>query len=532
MSLLKKFWVLGGVFLLALAIEIAMVLDISGESNSMTEREIPLLNKSHQAKLAVVQVQQWLTDISATRGLNGLNDGYDQARANAELFRKLVNELEKLDPANQARYQQMLVAFENYYTAGKRMAAAYIAEGPSGENGGNTMMAAFDEAAAAISKQVEDLLTVSQANTRQILDAQTIHLSATRAAILSASLLLGGIMIVIYIMLVRLLRTLPVIERELGKITRGDVSGNGIGIRRTDEIGELIADIAAMKHGLRETIGQVSQSTEIVFNTVGEVSMVASETRDYMDTQNGEVNQLATAMNQMAATATEIARNAAAAANAASDANLEAIDGKQVVTDTIKSIQALSEEVGVANQVINELAAHTDNIGKILDVIRGIAEQTNLLALNAAIEAARAGEQGRGFAVVADEVRTLAGRTQASTQEIQQMIEQLQHSAGNATRVMEKGRGMASAGVQQVTRAGDKLDSITRSVSTINDMNTLIASASEEQSAVSEEMNRNITNINDVSNQTESSADRLASASQRMRDHAQQLRAVVSKFTL
>ena len=196
------------------------------------------------------------------------------------------------------------------------------------------------------------------------------------------------------------------------------------------------------------------------------------------------------------------------------------------------SIDELANEVESAASVIQQLASDSDSIGTVLDVIKGIAEQTNLLALNAAIEAARAGEQGRGFAVVADEVRTLAGRTQESTQEIEAMIDKLQSGAKNAVTAMEAGQEKASIGVAQTKQAGEALAAITRAVTTISDMNTHIASSAEEQSATTEEMNKNIININQLADQTANSAQQSTAASAELSKLATDLQNLVSQFKI
>jgi methyl-accepting chemotaxis protein len=232
----------------------------------------------------------------------------------------------------------------------------------------------------------------------------------------------------------------------------------------------------------------------------------------------------------MAATSQEVARNTAAAANAARQADSETQAGREVVNQAIDAIDHLAQEVVSAADVIHRLEAESGKIGTVLDVIRGIAEQTNLLALNAAIEAARAGEQGRGFAVVADEVRTLATRTQESTQEIQKMIERLQTGAKSAVQVMEQGRSKAQVSVQQAARAGTSLDTIATAVSAISDMNAQIASAAEEQGAVAEEINRNITNISQIANQTASGAEQTATASAELAKLAARLQTHVGRF--
>ena len=248
--------------------------------------------------------------------------------------------------------------------------------------------------------------------------------------------------------------------------------------------------------------------------------------------QQMETDQIATAINEMTATVQEVARSATDAAAAAAQADKEANTGKGVVGQTISSIQALAENVGEAADVIQKLEGNTTEIGAVLDVIKGIADQTNLLALNAAIEAARAGEQGRGFAVVADEVRTLASRTQSSTEEINNMIEKLQSGAKNAVRVMEIGRQQAQQGVEQASRAGDSLASITLSVATINDMNTQIAGAAEEQSKVAEEINRNVVNISQVADETANNVSQVADQSSELGNLAHALTTEVERFKI
>jgi methyl-accepting chemotaxis protein len=201
-----------------------------------------------------------------------------------------------------------------------------------------------------------------------------------------------------------------------------------------------------------------------------------------------------------------------------------------VIDKVINAIGDLAKEVEKAAGVIQQLEGESKNIGSVLDVIKSIAEQTNLLALNAAIEAARAGEQGRGFAVVADEVRTLAGRTQESTSEIEEMITRLQSGANNAVKVMEEGKDMTQVGVEQAASAGEALQTINEAVTKISDMNTQIASAAEEQSAVTEEINRSIVNINQVAEQSATGAGHVASASDDLARLAEQLKGLVENF--
>jgi methyl-accepting chemotaxis protein len=235
-------------------------------------------------------------------------------------------------------------------------------------------------------------------------------------------------------------------------------------------------------------------------------------------------------MNEMSASSSDVAGNAQYASSAAQEAAVQASQGRQVVTGTIDAIGDIATDVDNAATVINGVAENSTGIGSVLDVIKSIAEQTNLLALNAAIEAARAGEQGRGFAVVADEVRALAKGTQDSAQEIQEMITGLQAGTEKAVQAMDTSRRKAREYAEQAVAAGDALAAITGAIGTISDMNTQIAAATEQQSAVSEEINRNVTNISSISAETADYTKQLVSSSEEMSAMAEQLRTLVARF--
>ncbi len=290
-----------------------------------------------------------------------------------------------------------------------------------------------------------------------------------------------------------------------------------------------------MNHMIDKMHGLVSQVVHTANEVVesSELSGIASkDTSEGVNRQNQELELVATAMNQMSATVQEVAKNAASTAEATRNADKQANKGRSVVNQTIESINLLSTEMQQASTVIKQLEEDSDSIGTVLDVIRGIAEQTNLLALNAAIEAARAGEQGRGFAVVADEVRTLASRTQDSTQEIQIMIEKLQLGARNAVKVMDDGSEQTEKTVKQAAEAGATLESITEAVDHITSMNEQIASAAEQQSSVADEINRNVVTVRDIAVQTVSNADLTAQKSEELHRVAAELHELVSEFNI
>jgi methyl-accepting chemotaxis protein len=296
------------------------------------------------------------------------------------------------------------------------------------------------------------------------------------------------------------------------------------------ELKRVIAAFHQMSDRLRDVMVEISGSSTHVATAAEELSAITTQSNAGIRQQQIETEQAATAMSEMSATAQEIARNAAQAADAAREADRAATQGGQVVLQTVETIRVLAGEMENTGLAINKLEADSAGIGVILDVIRGVADQTNLLALNAAIEAARAGEQGRGFAVVADEVRTLASRTQQSTLEIQKMIEGLQAGARTAVQAMTQGSSQMQRGVQQAEEAGAALEAIARSVTNITDMNTQIASAAEEQSSVVEEINRNIVAISQLSNQATSGSQQTAVASTELARLAAQLQGLVARF--
>lgn len=317
----------------------------------------------------------------------------------------------------------------------------------------------------------------------------------------------------------------------LNKMAKGDFTERAQ-LKGNDELTQLQHAVNATAEQLREMIGALTDSTEELDTSASQIANLIEASSRGSNTQKAETEQVATAMNQMAATIQEIARATGTAAGAADQANREAENGNQVVSGTIESITNLAAEVEKASVVIDELRQNSDDIGTVLEVIRGIAEQTNLLALNAAIEAARAGEQGRGFAVVADEVRTLAGRTQQSTEEIQSMIERLQGGTRDAVKVMRNGRDRAQGTVDQARQAGESLVMITGSAAEISGMNTQIASAAEELGAAAEEVNRKVVSINQIADQTADNAVEIVTAGQSLNSLSQTLRTMTGRFTL
>ncbi|MCW6057486.1 methyl-accepting chemotaxis protein [Pseudomonas sp. 17] len=321
--------------------------------------------------------------------------------------------------------------------------------------------------------------------------------------------------------------TLEVVER----VASGDLSRN-LNVDRKDELGKLQATIQRMTVSLRELVGGIRDGVTQIASAAEELSAVTEQTSAGVNSQKVETDQVATAMHEMTATVQEVARNAEEASEAAVTADRQARDGERVVNEAIAQIERLASAVGNSSEAMGALKQESDKIGSVLDVIKSVAEQTNLLALNAAIEAARAGEAGRGFAVVADEVRSLAQRTQKSTEEIEALIARLQSGTQQATTVMDSSRELSTSSVELTRRAGGSLANITKTVSSIQAMNQQIAAAAEEQSATAEEINRSIINVRDVSEQTSAASEETAASSVELARLGNHLQVLVSRFTV
>ncbi len=381
-------------------------------------------------------------------------------------------------------------------------------------------MAAQGEILLEVSKK----LTVSQTLVRDtdVAHAKNMLLAATVLALVFGLFAAWAITRQIVI---PLSETLKVAER----IAAGDLTQN-LSSNRADELGQLQRAIQSMTQGLRELIGGISDGVTQIASAAEELSAVTEQTSAGVNSQKVETDQVATAMNEMTATVQEVARNAEEASEAAVAADQQAREGDKVVGEAIAQIERLATEVGHSTEAMGELKRESDKIGSVLDVIKSVAQQTNLLALNAAIEAARAGEAGRGFAVVADEVRSLAQRTQKSTEEIEELIVGLQNGTQHVATIMDNSRTLTDSSVELTRRAGGSLESITRTVSAIQAMNQQIAAAAEQQSAVAEEINRSVLNVRDVSDQTSAASEETAASSVELARLGTHLQMMVGKF--
>ncbi|GGC85805.1 methyl-accepting chemotaxis protein [Halopseudomonas salina] len=324
-------------------------------------------------------------------------------------------------------------------------------------------------------------------------------------------------------------RTLKRLSALMGQVADGDMTVH-VEVDSRDELGALATDFNHTVRRIRDLITQVSQTAGQVDQQSQQVETISGESSRAVASQRSQIEQVATAMNEMSATSQEVARSAASAVTSAGLVSKETMAGRQLVESSVDGIEKLANEIENSVKAINQLADDSSSISRVLEVIKGVAEQTNLLALNAAIEAARAGEQGRGFAVVADEVRTLARRTQQSTEEIEQMIARLQNGVNGAVKAMGASHGMTGATVDSSLKVQDALANILKAVNQIVDQSEQIAAAAEEQTAVSHDIDQNIVEINQVSDRTAEGARQTEESSNRMSRLVQELQQIISAF--
>ncbi|MCY0110893.1 methyl-accepting chemotaxis protein [Pseudomonas monsensis] len=314
-------------------------------------------------------------------------------------------------------------------------------------------------------------------------------------------------------------------------VAQGDLT-RPIETQGNDEVSRLLKALATMQQNLRETLQGISGSATQLATAADELNAVTLDSTQGLQQQNNEIEQAATAVNQMTAAVEEVARNAVSTSDATRQSSESAHLGQVRVSETATAINALASDVQQTGELVQSLANQSQDIGKVLDVIRAIAEQTNLLALNAAIEAARAGESGRGFAVVADEVRALAYRTQQSTQEIEQMVQGMRSGSSLALDSMQASTARATTTLALAERAGEALQTITASVHEIHERNLVIASAAEEQAQVAREVDRNLVNIRDLSVRSAAGADQTSASSHELSQLANALQGMVRRFQL
>lgn len=496
--------------------------------------------------------EQWLPAVEAIADLNlslmhfrlftlrTLIDSSPEALARSEA--RLV-ELEATVNNNQQRYKALiseadeqrlfdeLITTKVAYFAGSQQLLGLVKAGQ------------YEQAKARIESQLNpladqmtrQLIELNLINDRGVKDA-TVQAEAayedTRETVIATLAVAVALTVFLAVVITRsITRPLATAVAATERVAGGDLS-HQIEIFGRDEPARLLLALQQMQGNLRAAISHIADSAMQLASATEELHAVSEDASRNLQQQNSEIQQAASAVTEMSAAVDEVARNASSTAEASNLSSSLAHQGRDQVRQTVTAIQTMTAEFNKTSARIEGLAEESKDIGKVLEVIRAIAEQTNLLALNAAIEAARAGEAGRGFAVVADEVRALAHRTQVSTREIEQMIARVQTGTQAAVSAMRDSSGHADQSLTLAEAAGQALEKIYERVGQINERNLLIASASEEQAAVAREVDRNIVNISDLSQQSAAGANQTSASAQELARLATDLNSLVTRFVV
>jgi methyl-accepting chemotaxis protein len=451
-------------------------------------------------------------------------------------FEKLEAEIQQkataiIDTLPEGESRTRLVRFRD---AHRQMGEAYR-DGLAAFRDSGFISAAGDKAVKGIDRAPTTLLDEAAGFIAQRAAERTDYtVNSARTDIVAGLIAMAiAVSLVFVTFLVYVQRQILAPSRDLSHALREMASRNFTHpVRRqtNDELGDIAESAETIRNAMGAIVDELHGSSNQLDDAVAQLSEVIEITRNGVEQQLHETGQVATAINELTSTMQEVASNAGIAAESANSADGAAHDGRRVVSRTIDDIESLAQEMDRAARTIHGLESESEQIGGVLDVIKGISEQTNLLALNAAIEAARAGEAGRGFAVVADEVRALATRTQASTQEIEAMIDRLQQGARDAVQAMEQSREHARHSTEQSAEAGSSLETITASVGQITAMNSQIADASNQQREVAEEINRNIINISEIAEHSAEGSKRIDEANGNLTGISKRLAELIGTF--
>ena len=514
-------------FILYLAITTVTALSNADLLENARGVQFPALQEASDALVNLEKVRDTLSSAVTT----GDEEALSKARAQADEVRESLNSIKSINPSLSAEANVILSDFEKYFKIAYDVSESMVNNTADFSKLGElsaSMNETYEETVAALARfRNARLESFEQSISDADASAQSLVSIGVIMAVISTAILFAvawPIVRGIKDSIDKVVSSLKDIAQEDGDLTVR------ISTKSEDEIGDLVHWFNQFMEKLQGVVKDIVNASLPLNQLAQNLNQLTDDTNKIIDVQQRSATEAKTAVDEMTHSVSEVAASAAEAASAAGDASHAASDGQSVVNRTVHSIQQLAANVEETAEVIRKLEADSNQVGVVLDVIKGIAEQTNLLALNAAIEAARAGEQGRGFAVVADEVRTLASRTQQSTEEIQSTIEQLQGAARSAVGVMSKGTEQATESVETANKAGSSLNAINETIKKITQMNDQIADSTGEQQQVARTISTNVDEIYNRTSDTVDSSNKLASVSSELAQLASHLETITKQF--
>lgn len=507
------------------------------QMNSMHERSGEVENNWIPSLNTLGDVTQDILRLRAFTLRMLLSETPQQLQENMVLAQKLLDELKDV----QSRYEALISTpeersaydtFKNAETAYLRQREQLVQHLKNGERQAaqDLLIGTMNQQADSMIKALNALIALNRQGASNAANAaEAVYKQASRGTLLVMALSAIATVMLATLLTRSIVKPLAEAVQVADSVAKGNLT-MPIDIQGNDEPAKLLQALKSMQGNLRDTIEQIADASDQLASAADQLSAVTDGTARNLHQQSLEIDQAATAVTEMSSAVDEVARNAGSASESSSESGRIARQGSERITQTLSSINQLAENVDATSNNFGQLAGKIRGISQVLDVIRSIAEQTNLLALNAAIEAARAGEAGRGFAVVADEVRALAHKTGQSTREIETMISTIQNDTEKAVRAMESSNGLAKQTLEIAEGAGVALDQIIRSIAEIGDRNLVIASATEQQAHVAREVDRNLTNIRDLSLQNSAGSEETSTASRALSGLAAHLQGMVARF--
>ncbi|AMN10686.1 methyl-accepting chemotaxis protein [Alteromonas macleodii] len=531
MPIATKIFLIPGIaalsFIIYLLITVYTALNNGATLEKVQKVQFPALQLSASTLVDMQKVRDTLASAVTT----GDQDTLTMAQELAEEAKSGLNQIASISPEFRSEISRISSGFDNYFDVAYDVSQSMV--------NGTADFSRLGELSAQMNQSYDGAIAAMS----QFRDAQQAAFEEAFKNTDSAntSLISTGVILAVVVTILLFGTAVPIVRgikqsiddvvRSLKDIAQenGDLTVR-IETKSEDEIGELVYWFNQFMDKLQGVVRDVVEASLPLSNLAQNLRGVTEETQRTIDVQQKSATNAKRAVDTMSGSVDGVAHSAAQAASDANEATTAASEGRQIVQQTVTSIQQLAENVRETADVIARLESDSNKVGSVLDVIKGIAEQTNLLALNAAIEAARAGEQGRGFAVVADEVRTLASRTQQSTEEIQSTIEQLQNAAHSAVEVMSRGTEQATSSVETANKAGSSLETITSTIGRINQMNEQIAHNTEDQRTVAVDIVRHVDEIHERTEQTASRSGELGSMCNELADLAQHLESIAKQF--